>query len=64
MEGPARIVGVDNGDMQSAEPKTEDRIHLYHGKAAAALAITGAGRVKVTAYGAGLLEAQTVINNL
>ncbi|MCD8380798.1 MAG: DUF4982 domain-containing protein [Lachnospiraceae bacterium] len=64
VEGPARIVGVDNGDMQSSEPKTEDRIHLYHGKAAAVLAITGAGRVKVTAYGAGLLEAQTVIDNL
>lgn len=61
VEGPACIMGVDNGDMQSSEPKTEDRIHLYHGKAAVALVVTGAGRVKVTAYGAGLLPAQTVI---
>ncbi len=61
VEGPARIVGVDNGDMQSSEPRTEDRIHLYHGKAAVALVVTGAGRVKVTAYGAGLLPAQAVI---
>ncbi len=61
VEGPARIVGVDNGDMQSSEPENEDRIHLYHGKAAAALVVTGEGRVKISAYGAGLLPAQTVI---
>ncbi|MCD8326415.1 MAG: DUF4982 domain-containing protein [Lachnospiraceae bacterium] len=64
VEGPAYIVGADNGDMQSSEPRTEDRIHLYHGKAAVALVVTGAGRVKVSAYGAGLLPAQTVICGL
>ncbi|MCD7739059.1 MAG: DUF4982 domain-containing protein [Lachnospiraceae bacterium] len=61
VEGPAYIVGVDNGDMQSSEPENEDRIHLYHGKAAAALVVTGEGRIKIRVYGAGLLPAQTVI---
>ncbi|MCD8130796.1 MAG: DUF4982 domain-containing protein [Lachnospiraceae bacterium] len=64
VEGPARIVGVDNGDIQSLEPRDGDRIHLFNGKAAVALAVTGVGRVKVSAYGAGLLPAQTVIHVL
>ncbi|MCD7820121.1 MAG: DUF4982 domain-containing protein [Lachnospiraceae bacterium] len=61
VEGPANIVGADNGDLQSSEFKAGNRIHLHHGNAAVALAVIGEGRVKVSAYGAGLLPAQMVI---
>ena len=61
VEGPAQIVGVDNGDMQSMEPYNNDFIHLYHGKANVALHITGEGRVRVTAFAGGMKMAYTVI---
>lgn len=61
VEGPARIIGVDNGDIKSAEPANNDFIHLFQGRANAALLITGAGRVRLSAYAAGMKMAQTVI---
>lgn len=61
VEGPAELVGVDNGDIQSAEPCDSDVIHLFRGKASVALRITGEGRVRVTAYAAGMAMAQTVV---
>ncbi|MCD8076760.1 MAG: DUF4982 domain-containing protein [Lachnospiraceae bacterium] len=61
VEGPAQILGVDNGDMQSSEPRNENRIHLFNGKASVAILVTGCGRVKVSVWGAGLLASQSVI---
>lgn len=60
VEGPAELIGVDNGDIKGAEPYNNDFIHLFRGKADAAIRITGEGRIRVTAYAAGLEMAQTV----
>ena len=61
VEGPAEIIGVDNGDIKGAEPLNFDAIHLFNGRANVALRITGEGRVKVSAYAAGMKMAQSVI---
>ena len=61
VEGPAQIIGVDNGDVKSSEPLNYDAIHLFNGRANVALRITGCGRVKVSAYAAGMKMAQSVI---
>lgn len=60
-EGPAEIIGVENGDIKTAEPFTEDSIHLFQGRADVAVRIAGPGRVRVTAYAAGMRMAQTVL---
>lgn len=61
VEGPARIAGVDNGDICGAEPYGNDVIHLFRGKAAVALMITGTGRICITAYAGGMSAARTVV---
>lgn len=61
VEGPAEIIGVENGDIKSAEPANNDFIHLYRGRADVALRITGKGRIKVTAYAAGMESAWSII---
>lgn len=62
VEGPAEIAGVWNGDMKSWEPVCSDFIHLYQGRADVAVRITGTGRVRITAFAAGMEMAQTVIH--
>ena len=61
VEGPARLIGVDNGDIKSAEAPNGGSIHLYRGRADAGILITGPGRVKLTAYAAGIQSAGCVI---
>ena len=61
VEGPAKIVGTDNGDLQRTEPFTDSEVHLYGGQASAALQITGKGCVRLTAYAPGLRPASTMI---
>ena len=61
VEGPAQIIGVDNGDVKGFEPLHYDSIHLFNGRANVALRITDTGRVKVSAYAAGMMMAQSVI---
>ena len=61
VEGPARLIGVDNGDIKSAEAPNDGSIHLYRGRADAGILITGPGRVKLTAYAAGIQSAGCVI---
>lgn len=61
VEGPARIAGVDNGDIKGAESYDNDFIHLFHGRADVALFISGSGRISVTAYAAGMMLAQTIV---
>ena len=62
VEGAAKIVGVDNGDICSNEPYQEDSVHLYHGCASVMLELYGKpGRVSVRAFGNGLRQAQVVI---
>ena len=61
VEGPARLVGTENGDIKRAEPADGDSVHLYRGRAAVGIRITGRGRVKITAFAAGMQPAQCVI---
>lgn len=61
VEGPAYIVGVDNGDIKGAEPLDNDTIHLFQGRADVAICITDVGRVRVTAFAAGMKMAQTIV---
>lgn len=61
VEGPARIIGVDNGDIKRAEPYVNDSTHLYHGRADVAIAVTGSGRVRVGAFAGGMQPAWTVV---
>ena len=62
VEGAAKIVGVDNGDICSNEPYHEDSVHLYHGCASVMLELyCKPGRVSVHAFGDGLRQAQTII---
>ena len=62
VEGSAKIVGVDNGDICSNEPYQEDSVHLYHGCASVMLELYyKPGRVSVHAFGDGLRQAQTII---
>ncbi len=61
VEGPAEIVGVENGDMKNWEDCCGDGIHLYQGRASVALRITGEGRVRVTASASGLMTAYAVV---
>lgn len=63
VEGPAEIIGVDNGDVKNHEPFGNDFIHLYRGKASVAIRITGQGRVRVTAFAEGMAMAQAVVVN-
>lgn len=61
LEGPAEIIGVDNGDMKNHEPFPNDFIHLYHGKAAVAIRIVDHGRIRITAFADGMAMAQAVV---
>lgn len=61
IEGPAQLIGVENGDMKSWEDCKGSSIHLYRGRACAAVRIMGKGRICVTARAAGMSLAQTVI---
>ncbi len=63
VEGPAKLAAVDNGDLTGSEPYVSDRVHLYHGRAAALLRFTGeSGRVVLTANAEGMYPARVVIN--
>ena len=62
VEGAAKIVGVDNGDICSNEPYQENSVHLYHGCTSVMLELYyKPGRVSVHAFGDGLRQAQTII---
>jgi len=62
VEGPAEIVGVENGDMKNWEPFCGSAVHLYQGRADVAVRIIDTGRVRITAFAAGMAMAQTVIH--
>lgn len=62
VEGPAEIAGVENGDMKNWEPVCGSTVHLYQGRADVAVRIIKTGRVRITAFAAGMAMAQTVIH--
>jgi len=63
VEGSARLIAVDNGNICSNEPYDEDSIHAYHGQASALIRLDGRpGRVKVSAWGEGLRAGELTIS--
>jgi beta-galactosidase len=63
VDGPAEIVGVDNGDLCSSEPYDRNWMHMYHGCVSAVIRMTGEkGRVILTAVSEGMYAAQLVIH--
>lgn len=62
VEGPAKLLAVDNGDITTNEPYDDDFVHLFRGSASVMVELTGeAGRVKVSAYGDGLRAGESII---
>ncbi len=64
VEGDAQLLGVDNGDITGDEPYNNDSIHLYQGHASVLIHRTGKGRVKVRAYGSGLMEGEICLYDI
>lgn len=55
VEGPAKLLAVDAGELTSNEPYQSDAIHLFHGQASVMIALTGEpGRVCVYADADGM----------
>ena len=55
VEGPARIIGIDNGDLFSAETGKNNVRRAYHGRGLAIIqAGQGSGRIRLTARAEGL----------
>ncbi len=58
LSGPARLIGVGNGDPSSHEPDQADRRSVFNGLAQAIVQTTAsAGKIKLEAVGAGLKPA-------
>ena len=62
VEGPARIVGVDNGTLMGNEPYGGDTIHMHQGVASVMVRLTGQpGRVVLCADAPGMASATQVV---
>lgn len=62
LEGDAKLVGVDNGDMMSHESYQGQLVHLYRGAASAQIRLPEASsRAVLTAYAAGMKPARLII---
>lgn len=62
VEGAARILAVDNGDLSENSSYQDDTVHLYRGCAAVVIRLEGnAGRIKVAASAEGLQSAEAVV---
>lgn len=62
VEGPAQIVGVDNGDSMCLRPFNEPTVPLFRGAVSVVIRLSGeAGEVKVQARSAQGYEGNTVI---
>ena len=62
IEGPARLLGMDNGDSTDYDEYKTDTRKLFSGKLLAVIASTGeAGDIRVVASGEGLKECQVLL---
>lgn len=62
IEGPGRLLGMDNGDSTDTDPYKTNTRKLFSGKLLAVIAATDeTGVIKVTATGEGLLPAQVLL---
>lgn len=61
-EGPAEILGVDNGDICGEELYQSNRIHMYHGSASVLVRLTGEpGRVVIRAFAEGMAAGEVTL---
>lgn len=62
VEGPAKLLAVDAGELTGNEPYQSDAIHLFHGQASVMIALTGdQGRVCIYADADGMRTGRQVI---
>jgi beta-galactosidase len=61
LNGPGRIIGVDNGDRTSHESYQSPQRRLYEGQAIVIVRATGAGPITLTVSAAGLSEGTMTI---
>ena len=62
VEGPARLVGMDNGDSTDTDPYKTNTRKLFSGKLLAVICSTGEpGMIRVTASGKDLRDAQVLL---
>lgn len=62
VEGPGRIIGVDNGNPISHEPFIDEQVHAFNGYCLAVMQCTGdAGTIKVRATSAGLKASEITV---
>lgn len=62
IDGPGRLLGMDNGDSTDTDPYKTNTRKLFSGKLLAVIGATDeAGVIKVTATGEGLLPAQVLL---
>lgn len=65
--GPGKIIGVDNGNLNSDEPYVSDRRHAFRGRCCAVIKSDGREgviRVRAVAEGLGSAEATIVASNV
>uniref|UniRef100_UPI0018F3D6E8 DUF4982 domain-containing protein n=1 Tax=Paenibacillus alkalitolerans TaxID=2799335 RepID=UPI0018F3D6E8 len=63
VNGPAELIGVDNGDLCSSEPYDNHAMHMYHGCVSTVIRLTGEqGRVVISAASEGMHPAMMVIH--
>jgi beta-galactosidase len=61
IDGPGKIIAVDNGDRASHEQYQAIQRHMFAGRAIAIVRATGAGKITVTAAVAGLPDGTAAI---
>lgn len=62
IEGDARIIAVDSGDLMSHEPYQSEIIHMYQGQASVLVRLNGtSGRIVVWADAAGMFSGREII---
>ncbi len=63
VQGAAKIVGVDNGDLWSTEPYTGNQRETRDGKCLLVIKSTGKGEIKVSATAAGLESGELILES-
>ncbi len=61
IDGPGKIIAVDNGDRASHEAYQALQRHMFAGRAIAIVRATGSGKITLTASVAGLTDATAVM---
>ncbi|NJN28343.1 MAG: hypothetical protein HC819_21415 [Cyclobacteriaceae bacterium] len=63
VQGPAKTIGVDNGDLWSIESYTANYRETRDGRCLLVLKTNGEGKITVTATGGGLKSSALILNS-